>query len=348
MTEDFAEALTRRIRESGTISVADYMEACNGHYYASHDPFGAKGDFITSPEISQMFGELIGIWFADLWRRSEAPVVHYVELGPGRGTLAADALRAISAQGLKPQVHFVETSPVLRQLQYQRVPDATWHTTIETLPSDAPMIIIANEFFDALPYRQFIKTYFGWRERMVALERDGEGLRSVPGTDEVDKIVPEHLHDAVAGSIYETSPAGLVIARQLATRIKQQGGALLAIDYGHENYDAGDTLQALNAHAYADPFSDPGTNDLTAHVDFTALAGAGKLGGARIQGPVSQGYFLGTLGIAARAAALARHHPDRIEEFGAAHHRLTNGEEMGTLFRVLAMVAPSWPKAAGF
>lgn len=343
---ELADTLIRRIAEEGPISVADYMEAANGFYYASHDPFGVQGDFITSPEISQMFGELIGIWCADLWGRSRALTAYYVELGPGRGTLAADALRAMGALRRQPDVHFVETSPVLRRLQRERVPDAIWHDGIETLPTDAPLIIVANEFFDALPYRQYIKTYSGWRERMVV--HDEEGFRAVPGQVPAEAIVPEHLHDAVAGSIYETSPAGLAVARALAARIARQGGALLAIDYGHENYDAGDTLQALNAHAYADVFSNPGRNDITAHVDFTALGAAGKLGGARIEGPVSQSYFLGTLGIAARAAALSRHHPERTEEIAAAYHRLTSEDEMGTLFRVIAMVSPKWPKPAGF
>ncbi len=344
--EDFARALSQRISERGKISVADYMGACNAHYYASHDPLGAQGDFITSPEISQMFGEMIGLWCADLWARSGAEIVHYVELGPGRGTLAADALRALASQRRHPHVHFVETSPVLREQQRQRVPNAIWHSAIETLPTDAPLLIIANEFFDALPYHQYIKTYSGWRERMVAL--DGDGFRAVPGDKPTEKKVPEHLHDAVAGSIYETSPDGLSVARALAGQVARQGGALLAIDYGHENYNAGDTLQALNAHAYADVFSNPGANDLTAHVDFTAMARVGKLGGARVQGPVSQSFFLNTLGITARAAALARAHPDRTEEIGIALHRLTADEEMGTLFRAIALVSPSWPPAAGF
>ena len=252
----------------------------------------------------------------------------------------------MSVLGRTPEVHFVETSSVLRKLQKERVPAAHWHKGIETLPTDAPLIIIANEFFDALPYRQYIRTYSGWRERMV---RHGEeGFEPVPGNEPVEGLVPEHLHDAIAGSIYETSPAGLAIARALAGKIARQGGALLAIDYGHEDYAAGDTLQALNAHAYADVFSNPGANDLTAHVDFTALSRAAKLGGARIEGPVSQSYFLSTMGIAARAAALGRHHPERAEEIGAAHHRLVDEEEMGALFRAMAMVNPKWPKAAGF
>lgn len=344
--EELAEALIRRIETEGPIPVADYMAAANSCYYGSHDPFGIQGDFITSPEISQMFGELIGIWCADLWARSEAETVYFVELGPGRGTLAADALRAMSVLGRMPQVHFVETSPVLRKLQKKRVPDARWHEEIETLPTDAPLIIIANEFFDALPCRQFIKTYTGWRERMVG--HDIEGFASVPGDQPAEDMVPEHLHDAIAGSIYETSPAGLAIARALAGKVSRQGGALLVVDYGHENYAAGDTLQALNAHAYADVFGNPGANDLTAHVDFTALGRAGKLGGVRIEGPVSQSTFLGTMGIAARAAALGRSHPERADEIAAAYHRLTAEAEMGTLFRAMAMVNSKWPRSAGF
>jgi len=343
---EFVETLVRRIGDEGPIAVADYMEAANSHYYASHDPFGVKGDFITAPEISQMFGELIGLWFADLWVRSHARNVHYIELGPGRGTLAADALRAMSAQNRRPDVHFVETSPVLRKLQQERLPDACWHDDIATLPTEGPLIVIANEFFDALPYRQYIKTYGGWRERMVG--HDEEGFRPLPGTEPADDRVPDHLQDAVAGSVYETSPAGLEIGRAMAARIGSQGGAMLVIDYGHEDYAAGDTLQALNAHAYADVFSNPGQNDLTAHVDFSALADAGRRGGARIEGPVSQGYFLSALGIAARAAALVRHHPDRAAEIGAAHHRLVDEEEMGTLFKAMAVVSPKWPRPAGF
>jgi SAM-dependent MidA family methyltransferase len=343
---ELAEDLIRRMAEHGPVSIADYMAAANSVYYASHDPLGRKGDFITAPEISQMFGELIGIWIADLWKRAGTPAVHYVELGPGRGTLAGDALRAMGTQGLHPPVHFVETSPLLRRLQAEHVPDATWHDGIETLSRDVPLIIVANEFFDALPYRQHIRTYGGWRERMVTY--GDEGFASIPGPVPTEDLVPEHLHDAIAGSIYETSPAGLAIAAAIGRRLKAQGGAMLAIDYGHEDYDAGDTLQALNAHAYADVFSNPGANDLTAHVDFTALARAGAVGGARIAGPVSQGYFLGSMGIAARAAALGRRYPDRVEEIGAAHVRLTSEEEMGSLFKVMAMVSPKWPKPAGF
>ncbi len=338
--------LIRRIAEDGPIAVADYMAAANAVYYASHDPLGVQGDFITSPEISQMFGELIGLWIADLWQRAGQPAFAYVELGPGRGTLAADALRAMATQDLTPAVHFVETSPLLRRLQAERVAHARWHDGIETLPTDLPVIVVANEFFDALPYRQHIRTYGGWRERMVT--HGDDGFAPVPGDIPTEALVPERLHDAVAGSIFETSPAGLAIAEALARRIARQGGAMLAIDYGHEDYDAGDTLQALNAHAYADVFSRPGANDLTAHVDFTALGDAMRIGGARVTGPVSQSFFLGTLGIAARAAALGRRYPDRIEEIGAAHHRLTSEEEMGTLFRVMAMTAPAWPGPAGF
>ncbi|RVT91305.1 class I SAM-dependent methyltransferase [Sphingomonas crocodyli] len=343
---ELADRLIARIAADGPIPVADYMEAANIIYYGSHDPFGVQGDFITSPEVSQMFGELIGIWIADLWTRAGKPDIAYVELGPGRGTLAADALRAMRSQGLEPPVHFVETSPVLRKLQAERVPNAIWHDDVRTLPDDIALTIVANEFFDALPFRQYVMTYGGWRERMVRWKDDAFG--PVPGDEPAEDRVPDHLHGAVAGSIYETSPVGLEIAQRLARRIARQGGALLAIDYGHEDYDAGDTLQALNAHAYADVFANPGANDLTAHVDFTALGKAAQTGGARVHGPVSQAFFLSTLGIAARAAALGRLHPDRMDDIGLAHRRLVNEEEMGTLFRALAMVAPRWPNPAGF
>jgi NADH dehydrogenase [ubiquinone] 1 alpha subcomplex assembly factor 7 len=343
---ELAEALIQEIAQHGPVSIADYMARANGVYYASHDPLGRQGDFITAPEISQMFGELIGIWIADIWKRAGSPAVHYVELGPGRGTLTGDALRAMTSQGLDPPVHFVETSPLLRKLQAEHAPHAIWHDGIETLPHDVPLIIVANEFFDALPYHQYIQTYSGWRERMVTHGMDG--FAPIPGNIPAENLVPRHLHDATAGSIYETSPAGLAIANALGKRLQKQGGAMLTIDYGHEDYDAGDTLQALNAHAYADIFSNPGANDLTAHVDFTALGKAAASGGARISRLVSQGYFLASMGIAARAAALGRRHPERIEEFGGAHDRLTSEEEMGALFKAMAIMSPKWPKPAGF
>jgi len=318
------DRLRRRIAEEGPIPVADYMAEANAHYYATRDPFGAAGDFTTAPEISQMFGELAGIWLADLWQRSGRPDgAHYVELGPGRGTLAADALRAMRGAGFVPDVHLVETSLVLRQAQQKRVPGAAWHDDLSTLPGEGPLLIVANEFFDALPVRQFDAA---GRELRVGLEderfaRDGE-------------------------TEIETSPASLAIVRDLAGRLARQGGAALIVDYGHDRPGRGDTLQSVFRHAYADPFEAPGERDLTAHVDFSALAAAAE--GVRVSGPVSQGAWLDAMGLPLRAAALARAAPQRTEEIAAARDRLAAPTQMGRLFKALALTAPQWQEPAGF
>jgi len=334
------------IAAEGPIPLERFMGLANAHYYATRDPFGAGGDFITAPEISQMFGEMIGLALGELWQRQGGGPVAYVELGPGRGTLAADALRAMRVVGLEPPVHLVETSPLLRGLQSQRLPDATWHDDIESLPDDRPVLIVANEFFDALPVRQLIRTLAGWRERMIA---DGpEGFEAVPGEAAMDAHVAAHLRDADPGGIVEDSPAGCAVARAIAARLAKQGGVLLAFDYGHDGRAAGDTLQAVHAHAYADPFARPGSSDLTAHVDFNAIGSAAATAGARVIGPVAQGQWLIALGLSDRAAALARNTPARADEIAAAYRRLTDREEMGALFQAVAFVAPDWPDPAGF
>lgn len=319
------DELRRRIEAEGAISVADYMAAANAHYYATRDPLGAAGDFVTAPEISQMFGELIGLWLADLWLRAGRPAdASYVELGPGRGTLAADALRAMRSAGLAPRVHFVETSPVLRAAQAERIAGATWHDEVSSLP-EAPLLIVANEFFDALPVRQFDAA---GRELMVRLER-GRLVR--------DGVVAR-----------EESPASRAIIAAIAARIARHGGAAIVIDYGHDRPGRGDTLQAVSGHAYADPWQAPGSRDLTAHVDFHALAEAARAAGARVFGPRGQGDWLDTIGIGLRAAALARAAPARTEEIEAARLRLTAPDQMGRLFRAMALIAPDWPAPGGF
>ncbi|MBA2934894.1 SAM-dependent methyltransferase [Sphingomonas sp. CGMCC 1.13654] len=319
------------------------MALCNAHYYATRDPLGAAGDFTTAPEISQMFGELIGLWAADLWLRAGKPDVAWVELGPGRGTLSADALRAIAKAVLTPPAHLVETSPLLREAQRRAVPGATHHDGIDTLPTDRPLIVVANEFFDALPIRQIVRTEAGWRERMV----DCDGDRFVPtvGAQRFDAVVPDAVSD---GDVIETSPASVAILRDLAARIVAQGGALLAIDYGYEGPLAGDTLQALRRHRFADPFAAPGEQDLTAHVDFAALAEAAHAEGAVAHQVTTQGALLGALGITARAATLARAAPNRQSEIEAAWRRLCAPDAMGTLFKALAITAPGWPMPGGF
>ena len=340
------DRLARLIEAMGPISIAQFMAEANADYYASRDPLGVAGDFITAPEISQMFGELIGLWLADLWQQHKRGPVCYVELGPGRGTLAQDATRAMRAAGLEPAIHFVETSPVLRAEQAERFPNAAWHDDLSTLPTNKPLLVVANEFFDALPIRQWIRAVNGWRERMVAHGPDG--FVPIAGTIPCDALIPPRLHDAQPGSILERSPTSVAIARDLAGRIADQGGAAIIVDYGYAGYAAGDTLQAVHAHAYADPFAKPGTRDLTAHVDFTALDHAARGEGLHVHGPVGQGHWLETLGIGARASTLAQGSPHRAEEIAAARHRLTHADEMGELFKVMAFVAPEWPDPAGF
>jgi NADH dehydrogenase [ubiquinone] 1 alpha subcomplex assembly factor 7 len=327
LPEDALEdQLRSRILAEGPIPVSDYMAAANAHYYATRDPLGPAGDFITAPEISQMFGELIGIWLADLWHRAAAPGgAHYVELGPGRGTLAADALRAMRGAGLMPDTHLVETSPVLRRAQSGLVPNALWHDDLRSLPDAGPLLVVANEFFDALPIEQC----------------DAEGrLRTIDWRD--DRFVP------VGEVETEASPLSRAIVADLSRRIARQGGAALVVDYGHDRPGIGDTLQSLWRHEFADPFEAPGERDLTAHVDFPALAAAARAQGGRVHGPATQGDFLDAMGLALRAAALARAAPERTEEIEAARVRLAAPRQMGRLFKVMAIVAPGWPRPAGF
>lgn len=338
------ERLARAITLGGPIPVAQFMAAANAHYYATRDPLGAAGDFITAPEISQMFGELIGLWLADLWDRAGRPAAHYVELGPGRGTLAKDALRAMAKAGLTPMVHFVETSPVLRAAQAQAVPGAHWHDDVTTLPTDAALLIVANEFFDALPVYQLVRRGDAWHERLVACQ--DTMFLPIAGKPVPDAVVPEALRDAVPGSIIETSPASVAIMRALAQRLAAQGGAGLIIDYGYDGPALGESLQAVKGHGFANPFDAPGAHDLTAHVDFATLAGMAELSGATVHGPIAQGDFLGLLGIAERTAALARAHPDRGPDLADAHRRLTHPAEMGALFRVLGLTGQGWPQPA--
>ena len=312
------------IRARGPITIECFMGLCNEHYYASRDPLGAAGDFTTAPEISQMFGEIVGAALADCWSRAGAPAdAVYVELGPGRGTLAADALRALTTAGLRPPVHFIETSPVLRDEQAKRVPDAHWHRTLDGLPA-APALFVANEFFDALPIRQWV----GDEERRVAI--GGDALRFTP-----------------EGPIREDSPARASAAAAIADHLSSHGGVALIIDYGHARSAHGDTLQAVRGHAFGDVLADPGEQDLTAHVDFEALAKAASVGDVKVTPVVSQGAWLQCLGIAARSEALRTAHPERADEFAAARRRLCGSAAMGDLFKVLGVHAADWPRPAG-
>lgn len=321
----FERALRERITAQGPITLEAYMEACNSHYYATRDPLGRDGDFTTAPEISQMFGELVGACLADCWARAGRPKsVIYAELGPGRGTLAADALRVMKAAGLEPVVHFVETSPVLRSAQARAVPGATWHDKFSDVP-DGPLLVVANEFFDALPVRQFV----GGVERRVTIAAGGLAF---------DRD----------GAIVEDSPARGEAVAALATRIRDSGGAALIIDYGHEQSAPGDTLQAVRNHRFADVLDSPGEQDLTAHVDFQAVGGVAREAGACVTEVATQGQWLERLGIAARADALAHAHPERGPEIEAARRRLCDDAQMGSLFKAVAIHSPKWPSPAGF
>ena len=323
--------------------VSQFMAAANADYYANQAGIG--GDFITAPEISQMFGELIGVALADVWDRVGRPDCHYVELGPGRGTLAADALRAMARAGLTPPVHFVETSPSLRISQSAAVPGAVWHDDMTALSENVPLLVVANEFFDALPVEQLVRGSDGWHQRLVACQ--DTLFLPVTGKRVPDDIIPEALRDAPVGSIVETSPVGVGVSRALAKRLAAQGGAALIIDYGYDGPALGETLQAVRGHKFANPFDAPGTVDLSAHVDFATLGAAATLAGAVVHGPVSQRDFLGSLGIASRAAALAKQSPDRAYELAAAHQRLTSPDAMGTLFRVMGLTGGGWPVPVG-
>ncbi|MDR6787292.1 SAM-dependent MidA family methyltransferase [Sphingomonas sp. BE138] len=332
-----AERLARAIALGGPIPVSQYMAAANAHYYGTRDPLGADGDFTTAPEISQMFGELIGAWAADLWDRAGRPAVAWVELGPGRGTLTADALRVMARAGLTPPVHFVETSATMRAAQGERVPDATWHDALGTLPDDVPLIVIANEFFDALPIRQLVKRGDIWHERLVACQ--DTLFLPIAGASVPDTIIPPELATAAPGAIVETSPASVAIMADLAARIVAQGGAALVIDYGYDGPAVGETLQAVHDHGYANPFEAPGEHDLTAHVDMATLRLAATASGGAAWGTVTQGAFLRALGIDQRAAALG-------ERVAGDRRRLV--DDMGELFKVIALTHKDWPRPAGF
>ncbi len=323
-----ARALAERIRRDGPLSVEAYMEACNAYYYATRDPLGPSGDFTTAPEIHQMYGEMIGAALADVWHRAGRPDgVRYAELGPGRGTLARDALRVLAAAGCVPaSVELVETSPSLRVVQSESVPQAVFHDDIAGLAEGTgPLLVVASEFFDALPIRQFV----GDRERKLVLAAGGF-------TFDRD------------GEVIEKSPAREQAMTALAEALKKRGGIAILVDYGHDREGAaGDTLQAVHAHRFAYALDRPGEQDLTSHVDFAALGRAAREAGAVASRPISQGSWLETLGIGVRAMALAAANPGDTEAVAAARRRLCDEEGMGRLFNVMAIQHPDWPPVAG-
>ncbi|MBY6159868.1 SAM-dependent methyltransferase [Mameliella alba] len=345
-----ADILCRQIAASGPITLADYMAACLMHpqhgYYSTRDPLGAAGDFTTAPEISQMFGELLGLSLAQAWMDQGAPAPFVLaELGPGRGTLMADILRATArVPGFHDaaRLHLVETSPTLRAEQASRLPQANWHDRVEDLP-DGPLFLVANEFFDALPIRQFQRDGAAWRERVVGLN-DGAltlGLAAPAPQPALD----HRLDDTRDGDIVETCAPAQGIAAEIGRRLAAQGGVALIVDYGDWR-SLGDTLQALQGHTPADPLKAPGQADLTCHVDFEALARAGAPATHSLLTP--QGIFLERLGITARAQALAqRLTGETLDAHIAAHRRLTHPAEMGSLFKTLALLPRGAPPPPG-
>ena len=362
--------IRRRIADDGPMTVADYMVDALTHprlgYYMGRDPFGRDGDFITAPEISQMFGELIGLWYAIQWRAMGEPTtVNLVELGPGRGTLMADVLRA--GRGVEDflesiSLSLVEISPALKGLQEETLLGAgdvrvaqsiRWISGFSEVP-DGPILVIANEFLDALPVHQFQMTPSGWRERLVGIDGDddGDGFRfTLSETPPGEGIIPSGLKDADVvddGAIIEVRPEATALIRDLARRLSSHPGSALFVDYGHERTASGDTLQAVKGHHYQDPLVDPGTADLSAHVDFGALALAASDAGAQVLGPVSQGSFLNALGIATRAGALATAEPAHKLDIESQLRRLTSNEGMGRLFKVMALTSPGMAPPPGF
>lgn len=330
-----------------------FMARAAAAYYArpGRDPFGARGDFTTAPEITQAFGECLGLWCVVAWRAMGRPArVVLAELGPGRGTLMADALRAArgAEAGFAAAVaagggpHLVETSPTLCDAQRARVPDATHHEDARDLPP-GPLLLLANEFLDALPVRQFERRGSAWRERWVA-----GGGRSVLRDPEPGDA-PDLPTDAPEGEVREVGEAAGAVVSGLAARAASEGGAALFVDYGPARSGPGDTLQAVRAHAPADPLATPpGEADLTAHVDFAALAAVARAAGAAVHGPVPQGLFLRRLGLTVRAAALAASDPRRGAEHLAAAQRLTAPEAMGRIFKAMAVAHPALPVPPGF
>jgi NADH dehydrogenase [ubiquinone] 1 alpha subcomplex assembly factor 7 len=346
-TEPLASIFRRLIANTGPISVMHYMGESNARYYASRDPLGDGGDFITAPEISQMFGELVGLWLADMWLRAGRPTpVHYVELGPGRGTLACDALRSAARFGLEPEVHLVEASTALREIQREALPQARWHDDLATVPRHGTILLVANEFLDALPIRQLVMTPQGWRERMVGLR--AERLVAVAGDKPMDAAVPPDLRTAEPDTLIETNPGAATVVQEVAGRLAGQGGAALFIDYGHDAPRTGSTLQAVRAHRMVDVFAHPGEADLTAHVDFAALAVVAQARGCRWLGTTTQGEWLRALGIEARAESLARFAPQQAPAIETAKERLIAEGQMGALFKVMALAGSDWPDGAGF
>ena len=348
------------IAAQGPISVAQYMTLAlhdaEGGYYATREPFGIAGDFITAPEISQMFGEMLGLWCVQVWHDQGQPKQkRLVELGPGCGTLMADALRAAKAAPeflLGLEVVLIESSPVLQKAQAEKLKDCgvtiRWANHFDNSMTDRPLLLLANEFFDALPVRQYIKTERGWHERMIVAKNESLDFAlapaPVPGA-----LIPGSRATAPDGGAYEASPASTALAETIARVIAEKGGGALLLDYGYgEEAGFGETLQAVGGHKFADVLAEPGENDLSAHVDFAALGDAAQHGGAAVYGPTPQGAFLAELGITARAEQLINANPGAAQNLLQAIARLIGPDQMGNLFKAMAFLPRSAARPPGF
>lgn len=349
------DTLMRRIKISGPITVAEFMNECLMHpkygYYQREKVFGTKGDFTTSPEISQMFGEMIGLWLVDQWKAIGCPPeFNLVECGPGRGTLMADILHAAANQTAfikAASVVFVEKSKQLKSEQKKRVADALWIEDINALP-DGPTLLVANEFFDALPIHQFQKHDGLWLERKIGI-KDGKLNWSLSAPSAALSIMPESLNASENGSIVELCPTAMSTAGTIAAHIAKYSGAALIIDYGYDKSAVGDTFQAMKDHQYSYPLDNIGTSDLTAHVNFDMIADAARQKGVTIHGPVAQGPFLMSIGMGERAMGLSKDGETKEQEhILSALMRLTSPDQMGELFRVLALTSLEQTKVAGF
>lgn len=366
MTTQLATILQARIAAAGPMSIADYMAECLLHpthgYYAQREPFGHSGDFITAPEISQMFGEIIGAFMINAWRQAGRPTPFVLcELGPGRGTLMTDIVRTARIDAAfenAAQIMLVEASERLRTIQAKTLgPAATrtqWLDRIDDLPP-LPLLLVANEFFDALPIRQFVNTAAGWRERLVGLDESGSlAFIAGPTQPPVESLPPGH-ETAQEGAVFELAPARQAAAAQIGTHLATHGGAALIIDYGHLKSAIGDTFQAMRDHAHVDPLAEPGLADLTSHVDFDTLSRTAAAAGARARPLTTQGDFLLGAGIIERAGALGAGKDSKVQqEIRTAVERLcgTGNGQMGDLFKVLCLTghdltAPLPPLQAG-
>jgi NADH dehydrogenase [ubiquinone] 1 alpha subcomplex assembly factor 7 len=345
---DLGSLIDMQIRTAGPMSVAAYMGLCLSHpragYYQQGRPIGAKGDFITAPEISQMFGEMVGFCLVNLWQQMNEPKSFtLLELGPGRGTLMADILRvAKRAPDFLNALHLqlFESSPVLREEQKNRLGEHNpyWQQRLDEVGED-PLLVVANEFFDALPIRQYVKDRDGWHEREVGLIKGKRafGLSPMPMPE---TAIPPELRDAPPGSVFEAGLAAQEAMLQLSLLIARQGGAILAIDYGYGKTQVGETLQAVRNHAYADPLAAPGETDLSAHVDFASLAKVAVTCGLAVSRLATQGDFLRRLGIADRAESLGNANPHLATDITLAFERLTGPDQMGELFKAFCATSP--------